>query len=625
MRIAAALRGEAQLQLCLLAVCYPGVDVGPVHPCSVAVSAFFDDVAQFVVAYVFQHEHVTQVGVEAFHQHVGLPMSEAGGPVHRTAVAVGAFLAQSVGQFDLHALAAHGRYVQVFVVGLWGAESRGVCQACLQVVCRFIEQVHAGADDEFFYQVVFVQAQSGKERQLFHLPLILHECAGYAYLLFHVAVVSGHDVVQGVVLVFQSTRKGGRGKEAVVHVAHIHAARHCRQVVGRAVGVHVALRAVVAVAVGVLHGGIERHLVFVFSPEQVVAQSSAVDDVLGLLGDVGLVGLQVELVASPPEFVRGVIFQADAAEEGGAVIRPESEGVHVQLAQFRESVAVAVVRIAVAVAFVQGDAIRVVLGHERYVGTHVLLPRLSVHVGEGARHLERVADGVFRDDVDGASHGIGPEQGRTSSAHHLDTLYHVDRYLFEPIHPAQCADDGPAVDEYLRIRPFQSVDAHLREAAVLAVILHAQSRLEVERLGEVGGVHRFKQLGTHHVHHHGGILAVYLVAVGGHHHFVRQEAFFLHQEVHHGGIVLVYAHFLLLRLVSHERDTQSVRTFRQSGQGELPFFVRYRALSRAHNEHRGIGYVFFRALHDDMAGNHVAFFHGFRLSRVCHAGGECHA
>ena len=64
-----------------------------------------------------------KVGVEPLNQQIPLPMSHGEGPVNRTAVAVGSLLLQSVGQGDLHSLTPYGRYVQVFIVGLWRTEA----------------------------------------------------------------------------------------------------------------------------------------------------------------------------------------------------------------------------------------------------------------------------------------------------------------------------------------------------------------------------------------------------------------------------------------------------------------------------------------------------------------------
>lgn len=112
----------------------------------------------------------------------------------------------------------------------------------------------------------------------------------------------------------------------------------------------------------------------IFTPEEVVAQATAVDDMLGLLCDVRFVRLEVELIAAAAKLVRSVIFQVDAAEMRRAVIGAKAESIHVQLAQFGEAVSIAVVRIAVAIAFVKSDAVGVVFGHQRDIGAHILLP-----------------------------------------------------------------------------------------------------------------------------------------------------------------------------------------------------------------------------------------------------------
>ena len=65
-------------------------------------------------------------------------------------------------------------------------------------------------------------------------------------------------------------------------------------------------------------------------PEKIVAEASTIDNMLCLFRDVGLVWLQVELISSPTELVRGVILQADSAELCRPVIASEPERVHVQ-------------------------------------------------------------------------------------------------------------------------------------------------------------------------------------------------------------------------------------------------------------------------------------------------------
>ena len=171
--------------------------------------------------------------------------------------------------------------------------------------------------------------------------------------------------------------------------------------------------------------------------------------------------------------------------------------------------------------------------HHRHIGPHILLPGLSTHHRQVVVYLERIVDRVFGDDIDGSAHGIGPKKGRSSSAHHLYPLYHRHGYLLQTIHSRQGTHHRTAVDEYLRIGTFQSVDAHLRKTAVLTVVLYPQSRLIIERFGQVGGIDSFKQLGAKHVHHHGGITLSHLIAVGSHHHLIKHKRILIHRPCCH--------------------------------------------------------------------------------------------
>lgn len=159
--------------------------------------------------------------------------------------------------------------------------------------------------------------------------------------------------MQGVVLIFQSAGEGSGSKEAVVHIAHVHAAGNPGQVFRLAVGIHVLLGTIVAVAVGVLDGGVSRNLMLVLFPEQIIAHASAIDDMLGLLGDVRLMRLQIKFITSTTKFVSGMVFQIDAAEMRRTVIGAETEGIHVQLAQLGKAIAIAVVGVTVAVTLIK--------------------------------------------------------------------------------------------------------------------------------------------------------------------------------------------------------------------------------------------------------------------------------
>ena len=120
-------------------MCYLCIKVGAVNACAVAVAAFFYGMAIGIGAYVFQYEHVVKSGVESLQQNVCLPVPELCAPIDRTAETIGTFLLQVVGKLNLHSFAADGCYMKVLVISLWGAESRRVGEACLQLPAWFEE------------------------------------------------------------------------------------------------------------------------------------------------------------------------------------------------------------------------------------------------------------------------------------------------------------------------------------------------------------------------------------------------------------------------------------------------------------------------------------------------------
>ena len=222
-----------------------------------------------------------------------------------------------------------------------------------------------------------VYTETSQQGEVAYLPFVLEEGTGNADFLLEVAVIAGHDIVHAVVAVLQTGSKGSRREEYLIEVTYVHTSTYEGQVVGLTVCIRVLLGTVVAVTVYVLGRGIERKLVLVFLPEHVVRQASAVDDVLGLFGDIGFERFEVELVTATTELVGSVVFQAQTAELRRLVISTETEGIHVQLTDFGEAVAVHIVRIAVAVGFVGSNTVLVVFRYQRHIGTHVLFPALA--------------------------------------------------------------------------------------------------------------------------------------------------------------------------------------------------------------------------------------------------------
>ena len=165
-------------------------------------------------------------------------------------------------------------------------------------------------------------------------------------------------------------------------------------------------------------------------------------------------------------------------------------------------------------------------------------------------HLSRVARRLLGDNVDGAADGRCAVEGRTAPAHHFHALNHVGRNLLQSVDALQGRKHGARIDEHLRIVPVESVDAHLRETAVLAVVFRAHSGLEVEPLGQAGGMGRFKEFCIQNIHHCRRLPAQRLVAVGRDYHLVERHLVFIHFKVHFRRLALHDGHLPALRPIT---------------------------------------------------------------------------
>ena len=103
-----------------------------------------------------------------------------------------------------------------------------------------------------------------------------------------------------------------------------------------------------------------------------------------------------------------------------------------------------------------------------------------------------IADGLFRYDIDCSGDSRRTEQSRTSSPYHFDPLDHIGRDLFQSVHTSQCGKDRTRIDQYLCIFPLHTIDADLRVAAVLAIVLDPDARLENQSLRQCRGVGLFE-------------------------------------------------------------------------------------------------------------------------------------
>ena len=329
------------------------------------VAAFLDEVALLVAADVLEGEDVAQVGIEALDKEVHLDaVVETVVEVDRGAEAVRFLFREVVGQLDQGGLATDRGDVQVLVEGLWRAESARVAGADVDVFRRVEADVGPGAEDHVIDQVMLVEASADEEAPLLVFPLVLQEGALDVDRLVDEAVVADGLVLQVVVVVLQAGGQLGGHEEQAVEAVVVLRPGDGGQVCRPSVGVGVLLGAVVAVAADVLHGGVDVQPVLIVFREEIELQAAAVDRVLHLLGDVGLVGRAVELVAATAELVHVVVFEGQLAVVARLQVRAEADHLVLQLGQLRKAVVVVVEGAPVAVLPEDVEARLPVVGHQ---------------------------------------------------------------------------------------------------------------------------------------------------------------------------------------------------------------------------------------------------------------------
>ena len=184
---------------------------------------------------------------------------------------------------------------------------------------------------------------------------------------------------------------------------------------------------------------------------------------------------------------------------------------------------------------------------------------------------------------------------------HLDAFNHRGGQLLEAVDRGQRAEDGAAVEQHLRILPLETVDAQLHGAAVAAVVLDAQARLEAHRLGQVARRGGVEELLADDRDDGRRVAFVALGAAGRHDHLVDREHLLLEAEVHLEGLSGCGFDLLPGGAVAHRRGHE-----RKAARGEVLEEVVARGVGReadggAFDGHGGIGQVFARAGVDDVA------------------------
>ena len=138
----------------------------------------------------------------------------------------------------------------------------------------------------------------------------------------------------------------------------------------------------------------------------------------------------------------------------------------------------------------------------------------------------------------------------------------------------------------------ETVDADLREAAVLAVVLDAHAGLEREALGQARGVGPLEQAGVQYAHQRRSFAPQRLRTAGRDDHFVHRNAALRHLEVEFPGLAPFERDGHPTGGIAQRADFERQLALGKVFQEIVPRGVGRRAESRTDDSHRGVGNVF---------------------------------
>ena len=75
-----------------------------------------------------------------------------------------------------------------------------------------------------------------------------------------------------------------------------------------------------------------------------------------------------------------------------------------------------------------------------------------------------------------------PNKADPPPTHDLYSLNHTGRNLLQPVYSRKSAEHRTRINQYLRIRPVQTIDTDLLETTILAVCFYTDTGLEVQPL-----------------------------------------------------------------------------------------------------------------------------------------------
>ena len=379
------------------------------------------------------------------------------------------------------------------------------------------------------------------------------------YLLQGIAVIAQDLVAELVVGVFCACAQVGVHPAARIRETILRT-RHRNNIGGFAVGIRVVVRAEIAIACNVLETGICTHKMLIVRRVHIPLGSCRIDIVLELFGEWRLMGLQtVYTIATTAELRGMVVLCGYFGVVRGLEIGAEAHRRGVEVRNVGVAVLVAVILLAVALYTKEEDTCLLILCHHAGVHTGVNIVGAQSRKSARIADTERVAIGLFGDNIHHTRNSVGAVQCTTATTNHLYAVHHACWQLLQAIDGCQGGEDRTRVHQYLRVLSLQTINAYLWHTTVGAGLLYTQSRLEIQHIrhGRTGG--GLYDNGCHHIDNSCYLFLLGLILVSRHHHIVNHERHFRYADVHFYQRVglQIYAAFLCL-ITNHGEDNGQV-------------------------------------------------------------------
>ena len=352
---------------------------------TIGIVALLDGVAVSIgLTELAKGKDMAERGVEAFNQKIGLDLAKLMVEVGRETEAIGALRLEMVGQDRDQSLATDYADMEVFVESLGGTEATRIGEAEVDVVRGIEAEVGTGREDGILDEVVLVEATAQQEAPLLVFPLILEVETANAHVLLEVAVVAEDDILEAFEIVLSAESEVGGHEEELVERTDILRTRHIGDVVGGAVGLgrsdavflcSLADAAIIALAGRGLEREIGREASVCVGRKVVVGEAATLDVMVCLLGDIGLMGSLVELVAATAILMDGAVLEAQFGIGAEAEVGVEAEGLAPQFGQLGVAIAVVVIALAGSRLAEGIDAGLVVVGDERDIARGHIVER----------------------------------------------------------------------------------------------------------------------------------------------------------------------------------------------------------------------------------------------------------